>query len=240
MPEDVTFKDPADYRYIGKPMDLVDGVAMTTGTGMYGTDTVLPGMLYASIERCPVFGGTVKSMDDAKALKVAGVKQVIKMPEVTSPPGYNPLGGVAVLASNTWSAEQGRKALAVEWDTGLNAEYDSAGYREQLVETSSTVGTTVMHRGDVNAAVETAGRVIEAVYYAPHLSHAPMEPPAATVAKRMYGFIYMTCTRVPFGSSAIRTSRRSDRERRTASCCPSGQQTITKALILPPGSTWST
>jgi isoquinoline 1-oxidoreductase beta subunit len=179
VPEDVTFKNPADYRYIGKPMDLVDGVAMTTGTAMYGTDTVLPGMLYASIERCPVYGGTVNSIDDASALKVAGVKQVIEMPDVTSPPGYNPLGGVAVLASNTWSAEQGRKALAVEWDTGLNAEYDSESFRQQLIATSRKDGKTVMNRGDVNAAFASAGSVIEADYYAPHLSHAPMEPPAA-------------------------------------------------------------
>ena len=146
VPEDVTFKDPADYRYIGKPMDLIDGVAMTTGAGIYGTDTVLPGMLYASVERCPVFGGTVKSVDDAKALKVAGVEQVVQMPDGTSPPGYNPLGGVAVLASNTWSAEQGRKALAIEWETGLNAEYDSASYRQQLVDTSHKDGKTVMNR----------------------------------------------------------------------------------------------
>ncbi len=180
VPEDVTFKDPADYRYIGKPMDLIDGVAMTTGAGIYGTDTVLPGMLYASVERCPVFGGTVKSVDDAKALKVAGVEQVVQMPDGTSPPGYNPLGGVAVLASNTWSAEQGRKALAIEWETGLNAEYDSASYRQQLVDTSHKEGKTVMNRGDVNAAFGAADRVIEADYYAPHLSHAPMEPPAAS------------------------------------------------------------
>lgn len=179
VPEDVTFKDPADYRYIGKSMDLIDGVEMTTGTAMYGTDTVLPGMLYASIERCPVFGGTAKSVDDAKALKVKGVKQVVRMPEVTSPPGYNPLGGVAVLASNSWSAEQGRKALEIEWDTGLNAEYDSESYRKQLVETSHKDGKTALNRGDVNAAFESAASVIEADYYAPHLAHAPMEPPAA-------------------------------------------------------------
>ena len=189
VPEDVTFKDPADYRYIGKPMDLVDGVAMTTGTAMYGTDTVLPGMLYASIERCPVYGGTVNSIDDASALKVAGVKQVIEMPDVTSPPGYNPLGGVAVLASNTWSAEQGRKALAVEWDTGLNAEYDSESFRQQLIATSRKDGKTVMNRGDVNAAFESADSVIEADYYAPHLSHAPMEPPSAAATMHEDGTV---------------------------------------------------
>ena len=160
-------------------MDLIDGLEMTTGTATYGTDTVLPGMLYASIERCPVFGGTAKSVDDAKALKVKGVKQVVRMPEVTSPPAYNPLGGVAVLASNSWSAEQGRKALEIEWDTGLNAEYDSASYRKQLVDTSHKDGKTVLNRGDVAAAFENAASVIEADYYAPHLSHAPMEPPAA-------------------------------------------------------------
>ena len=180
VPEQVAFKDPADYRYIGKSMDLVDGVAMTTGTAMYGTDTALPGMLYASIERCPVYGGKVKSVDDAAALKVAGVKQVVKMPDGTSPPGYNPLGGVAVLANNSWSAEQGRKALAIDWDTGLNAEYDSESYRQQLVDTSHKDGKTVMNRGDVQGAFETAGRLVEADYYAPHLSHAPMEPPAAS------------------------------------------------------------
>ena len=189
VPEDVTFKDPADYRYIGQPMDLIDGVAMTTGTGMYGTDTVLPGMLYASIERCPVVGGTVKSLDDASALEVKGVEQVIRMPDGTSPPRYNPLGGVAVLASNTWSAEQGRKALSVEWDTGLNAEYDSASYRQQLVETSRKDGKKVLNRGDVTAAFGNAASVIEADYYAPHLSHAPMEPPAATAAMREDGSV---------------------------------------------------
>ena len=180
VPEDVEFKDPADYRYIGKSVDLIDGTPMTTGTAMYGTDTVLPGMLYASIERCPVFGGKFKWIDDAEARNVAGVSHVIEMPEVSSPPGYQPLGGIAVLADNTWSAEQGRKALVIEWDRGLNAEYDSTRYRKQLVETSHKDGKTVLNRGDVDAAFEDAARVIEADYYAPHLSHAPMEPPAAT------------------------------------------------------------
>lgn len=179
VPGEVSFKDPADYRYIGKPQDLLDGVAMTTGTALYGIDTVLPDMLCASIERCPVVGGTIRSLDDAAALAVAGVEQVVRMPEPTSPPFYNPLGGVAVLATNTWAAEQGRAALAIEWNTGLNAEYESEAYRERLVETSHAPGTAVLDRGDVDAAFESAASVIEADYYAPHLSHAPMEPPSA-------------------------------------------------------------
>ena len=180
VPEELTFKDSADYRYIGEPMDLIDGFDMTTGAAMYGTDTVLPGMLHASIERCPVVGGTVKSLDDSAVLSVAGVEQVIRMPDGTSPPFYNPLGGVAVLASNSWSAQRGREALAIEWDKGLNADYDSETYRNQLVETSHTDGKTVLNRGDINAAFESAASLHEADYYAPHLSHAPMEPPAAT------------------------------------------------------------
>jgi isoquinoline 1-oxidoreductase beta subunit len=146
-------------------------------------------MLYASIERCPVFGGKFKWIDDAEARKVAGVSQVIEMPEVSSPPGYQPLGGVAVLADNTWSAEQGRKALVIEWDSGLNAEYDSKRYRKQLVDTSHRDGKTVLNRGDVNAAFESGARVIEADYYAPHLSHAPMEPPAATAKVHQDGSV---------------------------------------------------
>jgi len=180
VPDNVTFKDRADYRYIGKPMDLIDGFAMTTGTASYGIDTVLPGMLHASIERCPVVGGTVKSLDDSAALEVPGVTGVVRMPDSTSPPFYNPLGGIAVLATNSWAAQRGRAALGIEWDTGRNAEYDSTAYRRQLLETSRKAGRMVLNRGDVAAAFEKAEDVLEAEYYAPHLSHAPMEPPAAT------------------------------------------------------------
>ena len=176
QPETAEFKAREDYRYIGKPMDTIDGVAFTTGTAMYGCDTVLPDMLYASIERCPVFGGTVTSFDEAAARAVAGVVDVRRLPDPTAPALFNIQGGVAVLANNTWSAEQGRKALAVDWDPGANAEYSSDSYKEALVASASAPGTPVLTRGD--ADVETDS-VHEAVYYAPHLSQAPMEPPAA-------------------------------------------------------------
>lgn len=178
-PTNISFKDPADYRYIGKPMDLIDGFAMTTGQAMYGIDTVQPGMLYASIARPPVVGGTIKSVDATAALNIAGVEKVIRMPDGTSPAFYNPLGGVAVLAQNTWAAQQGQAALKVEWDNGANAVYDSDDYRRQLVDTSHADGNLVLNRGDVNATFGSAERVLEADYYVPHLSHAPMEPPSA-------------------------------------------------------------
>ena len=180
MPDEVAFKDPADFRYIGESMDLIDGFDMTTGRAMYGYDTVLPDMLYASIERSPAFGGTIKSLDDTAARAVAGVVDVIRMPDPTSPPVFNPLGGVAVLATNTWAAEKGRKALEIEWDLGANAVYDSASYKDELVATSRQDGNRIMNRGDIGGALDSATTVHEADYYAPHLSQAPMEPPAAT------------------------------------------------------------
>ncbi len=180
VPENVEFKSPDDYRYIGKSMDLIDGYEMTTGQADYGIDTVLPGMVYASIERPPVFGGAIRTLDDTAARAVKGVVDVVRMPEATSPPVFNPLGGVAVLATNTWAAQKGREALVIEWDDGDNAVYDSAAYREELVATSRRDGNAIMNRGDVGAALDGAATVHEAEYYAPHLSQAPMEPPAAT------------------------------------------------------------
>lgn len=180
VPDVVEFKAPADYRYIGKSMDLIDGYEMTTGQANYGIDTVLPGMLYASVERPPVYGGAIRSLDDAAARAVKGVVDVVRMPEPSSPPVFNPLGGVAVLATNTWAAQKGREALVIDWDDGENAVYDSSTYREQLVETSRRDGKTIMNRGDVATALGAATTVHEAEYYAPHLSQAPMEPPAAT------------------------------------------------------------
>ena len=180
LPEDVSFKSPDEYRYIGKPMDLVDGMAFTVGTAAYGIDTVLPDMLYASIERCPVVGGKLVSVDDAAARAVAGVVDVIQLGDGTSPPVFNPLGGVAVLASNTWAAQQGRAALKIEWDMGANASYNSPAYRKTLEASARAEGAHVLARGDVTAAFAKAAKTLEATYYAPMLSQAPMEPPAAT------------------------------------------------------------
>ncbi|MDH3533158.1 MAG: molybdopterin-dependent oxidoreductase [Gammaproteobacteria bacterium] len=180
VPGEVSFKSRNDYRYIGKAMDTIDGFAMTTGQAKYGIDSALPGMLYASIERCPAVGGTVVSLNDAAAKAIKGVSHVLQLPDSTSPPLFNPLGGVAVLADNTWAAQQGREALEIEWDRGPNAGYDSGPYREALLATAREDGRTILERGDVDAAFAAAETVHEAEYFAPHLAQAPMEPPAAT------------------------------------------------------------
>ena len=176
QPETAEFKSAEDYRYIGKPMDTIDGMAFTTGGAVYATDMTLPGMLYASIERSPALGGTVTSLDDTAARAVAGVVDVIRLPDPSSPPVFNVLGGVAVLATNSWAAEKGRKALEIEWELGANAVYSSDSYKEQLIASASAPGNVVLNRGDADAA---AASVHEAIYYAPHLAQAPMEPPAA-------------------------------------------------------------
>jgi isoquinoline 1-oxidoreductase beta subunit len=177
QPESAEFKSAEDYRYIGKPMDTIDGMAFTTGAAEYATDMVLPDMLYASIERCPALGGSVASLDDTAARAVAGVVDVIRLPEPTSPPVFNVLGGVAVLATNSWAANRGRQALEIEWDLGANAIYSSDTYKEQLIASASAPGTVMLERGDADTA---AANVHEAIYYAPHLAQSPMEPPAAT------------------------------------------------------------
>jgi len=179
VPETVAFKSRADYRYIGKHMDLVDGMAMTVGAANYGIDTVLPDMLYASIERSPAFGGSLTSIDDAAARAVPGVVDVIQLGNATVPPVFNPLGGVAVVATNSWAAQKGREALQLEWDAGANGSYDSVEYRAQLEATAKADGNPVINRGDTAAAFDNAERTLQASYYAPHLSQAPMEPPAA-------------------------------------------------------------
>ncbi len=195
QPESAAFKAREDYRYIGKPVDTIDGMAFTTGGGKYGIDTVLPDMLYASIERCPAFGGRVVSFDDKAARAVAGVSDVLKMPDPTAPAFFNIQGGVAVLADNTWSAAEGRRALTIAWDRGANGDYNSETYRQKLIASASAPGTAVLTRGDADIATAD---VHEAVYYAPHLSQAPMEPPAATAVVREDGSCEVwACTQDP-------------------------------------------
>lgn len=178
-PEKAEFKSAKDYRYIGKPMDTIDGFDMSTGKAVFGCDVRLPDMLFASIERSPAFGGTVTSVDDAAARAVPGVVDVLNLPNPTMPPFFNVQGGVAVIASNSWAAMQGRSALDIEWDPGPNANHESVAYRKALEDAAGIPGTVRRQRGDVEGAFAEAARVHESQYYAPYLSQAPMEPPCA-------------------------------------------------------------
>jgi isoquinoline 1-oxidoreductase beta subunit len=179
--ETIKFKTAAQFRYIGKgEIGLVDNIDITTGKTHYGIDTRLDGMLYAVVARAPVYGGTVVSYDAAETLKVKGVRKVVAIEPTPIPSEFMPLGGVAVIADNTWAAIQGREKLKVVWDDGANKSYSSDSYKAALEAAARKPGQVVRNDGDADAAMGKAARKIEAEYYVPHLAHASMEPPAAT------------------------------------------------------------
>ncbi len=177
-------KDRAEFRYIGKDqVRLVDLEAIGKGQAIYGMDVRLPGMVYAVVARPPVVGGKLRRFDSSKALALPGVLKVVEIPPMRGAPAFQPLGGVAVVARNTWAARQGRDALDIEWDDGPNAGYDSSAYRQTLEASARQPGKTMRKQGD---AARTWSRAPEAErlaaeYYIPHLAHASMEPPVATV-----------------------------------------------------------
>ena len=181
VPEDLALKTPERLRYLGKEgqpsFDLDD---MVTGRAVFGADVTLPGLRYAMVARPPVYGGSVASLDDAAARAVPGVERVVTLPAGKVPGGFNPLGGVAVIATSTWAAKQGAGALAIRWHDGGNAHYDSAAYKQALLATVAKPGQPVAKRGQVDRALAKAYRRVRATYYVPHLAHAPMEPLVAT------------------------------------------------------------
>jgi isoquinoline 1-oxidoreductase beta subunit len=182
----IKLKEASAFRYIGKGntriSDLVD---ITTGKATYGQDVVLPGMKFAVIARPGVVGGKVASVDSSAAMKVSGVEKIVTLAPTPAPAKFAPLGGVAVIAKNTWAAMKGRDALKITWDDGPNKVYDSKVYKAQLEESVKKPGKVERNEGDVDKALASAAKVITAEYYAPHIAHATMEPPAATA--RMSG-----------------------------------------------------
>jgi isoquinoline 1-oxidoreductase subunit beta len=174
--EEIKLKPKSAWRYIGKGEVSYDLEALVTGKAIYGMDARLDGMVYASIERPPVLGGKVKSFDDKETLKVAGVRQTVPIDPFKPPPAFQPLGGIAVIADNTWSAFQGRKKLNIEWDNGPNETYNSGAYKNELRATSHNPCKVVRNIGDTDAVFAKANKVYEADYYVPLLAHAAMEP----------------------------------------------------------------
>jgi isoquinoline 1-oxidoreductase beta subunit len=174
--EDLKFKPKSAWRYIGKGSPSYDLPQVVTGKAVFGMDARMDGMVYASIERPPVVGGKVKSSADKETLKVAGVSQTVPIEPFEGPWGFQPLGGVAVIANNTWAAFQGRRKLQVEWENGPNAGYNSDAFRKELKETSRASAKVVRNQGDVDGGFAQGGKIIEADYYVPHLAHAAMEP----------------------------------------------------------------
>jgi isoquinoline 1-oxidoreductase beta subunit len=164
VPQDPPLKDPSEYRILGTRVPRVDTPAKVTGQAKFGLDTRVPDMTFAAVARCPVFGGTVRSYDGAAALQVPGVTRV---EQISS--------GVAVVADNTWAAFQGKRALQVEWEEGPTAQWSNDGIWRAFAAAADRRGEVVRDTGDVDSALRS-GRVVHAVYEAPYLAHACMEP----------------------------------------------------------------
>jgi isoquinoline 1-oxidoreductase beta subunit len=182
--KELQFKPPSAWRYVGKGMVSYDLEDLCTGRAQYGMDARMDGMVYASVEHPPVLGGKVRTFDDRMALKVPGVRQTTIIEPFKPPHGNQPLGGIAVIADNTWAAFQGRKRLSINWENGPNAVYDSGEFKKGLQATVRKPGKVVRSVGDVNAGFAMGGKIVEAEYYVPHLAHASMEPPVAVAEFR--------------------------------------------------------
>jgi isoquinoline 1-oxidoreductase beta subunit len=177
--EDLRFKSRSEWRFVGKESSIYDQTDIVTGKAQFGLDVFRDGMVHASIEHPPVFGGTVRSLDDKGALTVRGVQQTVTLDTFKPPHLFQSLGGVAVIATNTWAALQGRKRLKIDWTDGPHAVFESEAYKKQLLDTVRQSGKVVRNVGDVDGEFAKGGKVIEATYYTPLAAHASMEPPAA-------------------------------------------------------------
>jgi isoquinoline 1-oxidoreductase subunit beta len=195
--EELRLKKRNSWRYIGKGVPSYDLTALCTGKAVYGMDARMDGMVYAAVAHPPVLGGKVKSFDDKQTLKVAGVREVVPIRPFTPPHYFQPLGGLAVIADNTWAAFAGRKKLEVTWDNGPNQVYNSAQFRKQLSETVRAAGKVVRSEGDVDAEFQKNSKMLEAEYYVPHLAHASMEPPVAVAEYRDGKVTAWTSTQSP-------------------------------------------
>lgn len=164
-PQDVKLKDPKDFNLIGKPVKRLDTPEKINGTGIFGLDVKLPGLLTAVIVRPPVFGGKVVRYNDEKAKAIPGVKYVLQMDR-----------GVAVVADAFWPAKLGRDALEIVWDDGSLATLDSKTQGQQYAELANQPGATAKKEGDVAAAKSKAVKKLDVVYELPYLAHSPMEP----------------------------------------------------------------
>ena len=177
--EELKLKPKSAWRYVGKGQVSYDLEALVTGKATYGMDARVNGMVYASVEHPPVLGGKVKTYEDKEALKIAGVRQTVSIDPFQQAPAFQPLGGIAVIADNTWAAFQGRKKLNISWDNGTNETYNSDAYKNELRATSHNPCKVVRSIGDADAVFAKGGKIHEADYYVPLLAHASMEPMVA-------------------------------------------------------------
>ncbi|MDG1732854.1 MAG: molybdopterin-dependent oxidoreductase [Thalassotalea sp.] len=179
IPESPTLKTKDQFKYIGKALDRHDQGLVVEGKRTYGVDTKLPGMKYAAISHCPVLGGTLKSLDKAAVLKMKGVIDVVEIAPIKHP--FSSIGGVAVVADNSWTAQRALQQLNIEWDLGPNTVYNTKEYKQQLVKNVEKPAELITERGNLDKAFNDSAAKVSATYTGGHLCHAPMEPNASVV-----------------------------------------------------------
>jgi isoquinoline 1-oxidoreductase subunit beta len=170
VPDKVAIKDPKDFTLIGTPVKRLDTPEKVNGKAKFGIDAMIPGMQFATVAACPVFGGKLKSVDDSKAMAIKGVQQVVKIDNA-----------VAVVGDHMWAAMQGLAALDIEWDDGPNVNVSTESIVEQMARASQNDGVVARSDGDVAKAIPGAAKKVDAIYEMPFLAHATMEPMNCTV-----------------------------------------------------------
>jgi isoquinoline 1-oxidoreductase beta subunit len=173
LPKKIALKGPKDFRYLGKPVPRRDTPAKVNGSAVFGADVKFPGLLTATLLRCPVLGGRVGRFDGEAAKAIPGVRQVFQTED-----------GIAVVADGFWPAKKGRDALKVQWDEGALTGLDSTGIERQFEAAAAQPGAIARRENDVEAVFGRAPRTVEAVYHAPFVAHATMEPMNCTVDLR--------------------------------------------------------
>src|SRR5882757_8636042 len=168
-PKDVPLKDPKDFVLIGKPLKRFDTPDKVNGKAVYGIDAMLPGMKFATLKACPVFGGRVGKVDDSAAKKIPGVQKVVVLDDM-----------VAVVGDHMWAAKKGLDALVIDWEEGANAAISSSDIWRDLRAASEKDGAVARSEGDIAKGLATGERM-DAAYELPFLAHATMEPINATV-----------------------------------------------------------
>jgi isoquinoline 1-oxidoreductase beta subunit len=195
-PKSVTLKQPADFTQIGKQQHRLDAPAKARGQATYGLDVVQPGMVYASLEQCPVLGGKVESVDDRGAKAIAGVLAVVNIGE-----------GVAVVADHYWTAKRAREALKITWDYGPGADLTTEKIYATLKEAANKDGAIVKQAGDAAAALQAAKKIVRAQYAVQLLAHATLEPMNCLALVSDKGCDIWASTQFPQGAQGAAATR---------------------------------
>jgi isoquinoline 1-oxidoreductase beta subunit len=198
VPDNVALKRPQDFKLIGTPAKRLDAPAKVNGTAVYGIDVRPPGVKIATLAQSPVFGGRLKSVDDAAAKAVKGVRQIVRLEDA-----------VAVVADHMGAAKKGLAALVLEWDDGPHAKLNTDAIVGELEKATLNAGPVAQTIGDVDRAMASAVTKVEATYRVPFLAHAAMEPMNCTG---------MCAKTAATSGSATRPSRVSKRRRRPPTC----------------------